>query len=172
MPELVWTRISPKKEVSINNFKHFEDEINSYGEGHWDGDKYNKSAIGDSFAFIIGPVESAILQFYTIIRIGDSSERLRHWSNEPSLVTRKVLKLRPVTGNSTKTYNFEQFVSKAYGAGSNWRKKFPKQTQRVMVPLPKDIILEQHKTNETLKETLTRQLDEMTEFIFKLKNKK
>jgi hypothetical protein len=167
MPQLVWTRISPKKEVALHHFKYFEEEINTSGEGHWDGDKYNKSVVGDTFAFVVGPVASARLKFYTIVRIGDSSERLQHWSTAPHLKTRNVVILRPVTGNSTKTYNFKQFVSHVYKS-KNYAQTFPKQTQRVMSPLPKDIILGEHKT----KETLTRQLDEMAEFILKLKNKK
>ena len=166
MPQLVWTRISPKKEVAINDFKYFEEEINTSGEGHWDGDKYNKAVVGDTFAFVVGPVDSARLELYTIARIGDSSERLQHWSTAPHLKTRKVVILRPVTGNSTKTYNFKQFVSQVYKS-KNYARKFPRQTQRVMSPLPKDIILGEYKT----KETLARQLDEMTEFILKLKNK-
>jgi hypothetical protein len=167
MPQLIWTRISPKKEVAIRDFKYFEEEITSSGEGHWDGDKYNKATVGDTFAFVVGPIESASLEFYTIVRIGDSSERLKHWSTADHLKTRKVVILRPVTGNATKTYNFKQFVSQVYKS-KNHASQFPNQTQRVMSPLPKDIILEEHKT----KETLTRQLDEMAEFILKLKNKK
>ena len=42
MPQLAWTRISPTKGVAILHFKYFEQEINTSGEGHWDGDNYNK----------------------------------------------------------------------------------------------------------------------------------
>ena len=166
MPNLLWTRISPKKEVAASHFEYFKGEIKTSGEGHWDGDKYNKANVGDTFAFVVGPADSAYLTFYMIVRIGDSSERLQHWSTLEQYRTRRVVILRPVTGNSTKTYDFKQFVSRVYKK-KNYSQNFPRGTKRVMEPLPKDIILEEYKT----KENLTRQLDDMEKFIMKLKNK-
>ena len=139
MPQLIWTRISPKKEDAIRHFKYFEKQIKITGQGYWDGDKYEKTNVGDSFAFILGPTDYANLRIYKVVRIGESNERLEHWSKEPHLINRKVIILKPVTCGSTKTYDFEKFVSAVY-PDKNINKQFPKQTQRVNEPLPKDFI--------------------------------
>ena len=163
MPNLFWTRISPKNAAALAHFEYFKLEINDSSKGHWDGDKDNKAIVGDTFAFVVGPADSAYLKFYTIVRIGDSSERLSHWSTSQKYQTRKVVILQPVTGNSTKTYNFKQFVSRVYKS-NNYSRYFPNQTQRVTRPLPKDIILEEYKTAKKVSA-------DMDKLILELKNK-